>query len=332
MKFAVDFFATHPRVPGRTCCPTSYLTDLKYGIYAQERQVKESRVCLQKIGVICFSGDPSGRKVATPAHAMAVAVVVHDSGVCPPDWRFPLDINWRGETELVPEKFSHRFFEHILYWTIRGIAQRWSGLIRSSQVHYAGFEKEIFNDPESEASGEELWRLSSHWNVYNRLFTIHIHMMEYLEARAMRFLQLYWDDNRILKEDSIGDIKIFGGVPKSIAAGQTELIQGLVNPTMNMLDMVLTNPGSISLPLWICTNRVLCCQIYKRVAIRDARQSLMLNESLWRLSWITFIFLPLTFITGIFGMNVDTFSDNPSIKWQVAQRWSNVVHRLTIPS
>lgn len=60
---------------------------------------------------------------------------------------------------------------------------------------------------------------------------------------------------------------------------------------------------------------MLCFQIYKRVAIRDARQSLMLNESLWRLSWITFIFLPLTFITGIFGMNVDTFSDNPSIKW-----------------
>ena len=41
----------------------------------------------------------------------------------------------------------------------------------------------------------------------------------------------------------------------------------------------------------------------------------MLNESLWRLSWITFIFLPLTFITGIFGMNVDTFAHNPSIKW-----------------
>jgi hypothetical protein len=33
-----------------------------------------------------------------------------------------------------------------------------------------------------------------------------------------------------------------------------------------------------------------------------------------RLSWITFIFLHLTFVTGIFGMNVDTFKDNSSLK------------------
>jgi hypothetical protein len=40
---------------------------------------------------------------------------------------------------------------------------------------------------------------------------------------------------------------------------------------------------------------------------------------MWRLSWITFIFLPLTFIGGFFGMNVDIFqpagSTYPSIKW-----------------
>ena len=56
-------------------------------------------------------------------------------------------------------------------------------------------------------------------------------------------------------------------------------------------------------------------QMYKSVSIRDARDSLRLNESLWRLSWITFIFLPLTFVTGFFGMNVDKFAGNPSIEW-----------------
>ncbi|KAM7217595.1 hypothetical protein V8F06_006979 [Rhypophila decipiens] len=66
----------------------------------------------------------------------------------------------------------------------------------------------------------------------------------------------------------------------------------LIKPTTNLLDM-----------------------LYKSVAIRDARLSLELNASLWRLSWITFIFLPLTFLSGFFGMNVDLFSDNPSIKW-----------------
>lgn len=56
-------------------------------------------------------------------------------------------------------------------------------------------------------------------------------------------------------------------------------------------------------------------QLYKSVAIRDTRLSLELNANLWRLSWITFIFLPLTFLSGFFGMNVDLFADEPSIKW-----------------
>ena len=73
--------------------------------------------------------------------------------------------------------------------------------------------------------------------------------------------------------------------------------------------------------------------MYKSVEIRDSRHGLQLNTSMWRLSWITFIFLPLTFIVGFFGMvryklhpviyvtislhsqNVDTFSGDPSIKW-----------------
>jgi hypothetical protein len=62
--------------------------------------------------------------------------------------------------------------------------------------------------------------------------------------------------------------------------------------------------------------------MYKSVGIRDARHSLQLGLSMWRLSWITFIFLPLTFIGGFFGMNVDIFqpagTTYPSIKWYFA--------------
>lgn len=35
--------------------------------------------------------------------------------------------------------------------------------------------------------------------------------------------------------------------------------------------------------------------VYKSISIHDARRSMELNSSLWRLSWTTFIFLPLTF-------------------------------------
>lgn len=56
-------------------------------------------------------------------------------------------------------------------------------------------------------------------------------------------------------------------------------------------------------------------KVYKTVSINDVRRSIELNESLWRLSWVAFIFLPMTFLAGFFGMNVNIFSDNPDIKW-----------------
>jgi hypothetical protein len=58
--------------------------------------------------------------------------------------------------------------------------------------------------------------------------------------------------------------------------------------------------------------------MYKSVEIRDSRHSLQLGTSMWRLSWITFIFLPLTFIVGFFGMNVDTFQNYPRIRYYFA--------------
>ena len=41
--------------------------------------------------------------------------------------------------------------------------------------------------------------------------------------------------------------------------------------------------------------------MYKSVEIRDSRHSLQFNTSMWCLPWITFIFLPLTFISSFFG-------------------------------
>lgn len=57
--------------------------------------------------------------------------------------------------------------------------------------------------------------------------------------------------------------------------------------------------------------------MYKSISIRDARQSLELNTSLWRLSWVTFLFLPATFLSSFFGMNVAELEANPSMKWYV---------------
>ncbi|KAI5850168.1 hypothetical protein DFP73DRAFT_591034 [Morchella snyderi] len=54
---------------------------------------------------------------------------------------------------------------------------------------------------------------------------------------------------------------------------------------------------------------------FNLVSIHEARRSLEMARSMKRLSWITFIFLPLMFIAGLFGMNVDVLSDNPPWQW-----------------
>ncbi|KAI0165308.1 hypothetical protein GGR52DRAFT_558281 [Hypoxylon sp. FL1284] len=50
-------------------------------------------------------------------------------------------------------------------------------------------------------------------------------------------------------------------------------------------------------------------------SILEAQRSTSTNRSLKRLSWITFAFLPLLFISSLFGMNVDILAGNPSWWW-----------------
>ncbi|KAI0551042.1 ankyrin repeat-containing domain protein [Xylaria curta] len=54
---------------------------------------------------------------------------------------------------------------------------------------------------------------------------------------------------------------------------------------------------------------------FNLASILEARRSTSTNRSLKRLTWVTFVFLPLMFVASLFGMNVDILSDNPSWWW-----------------
>ncbi|KAK7185141.1 hypothetical protein DPSP01_000745 [Paraphaeosphaeria sporulosa] len=67
----------------------------------------------------------------------------------------------------------------------------------------------------------------------------------------------------------------------------------------------------------ICTELInetdsLIQRVTNLISIDEGYRSRAQNDSIRRLSWITFIFLPLIFAAGIFGMNVDLFSNDPS--------------------
>ncbi|KAM0125328.1 hypothetical protein ACHAO1_010650 [Botrytis cinerea] len=58
-------------------------------------------------------------------------------------------------------------------------------------------------------------------------------------------------------------------------------------------------------------------QEFNLTSIAEAQKSTRTNRSMKRLSWITFIFLPLLFIASLFGMNVDILENNPAWWWYI---------------
>ena len=161
----------------------------------------------------------------------------------------------------------------------KAVAENWEDFLDVCNTHISILEDKIYDGPADESRAPELWTNSNMWLKAERLVAIHVALVREMQTN-LRELTGDSEDNWL--EASPDDMQKL-----------TELVQDdLVKPTANLADLM-----------------------YKSVEIRDSRHSLQLNTSLWRLSWITFIFLPLTFLSTFFGMNVDTFQPDPSIKY-----------------
>ncbi|KAK2738580.1 Ankyrin-2 [Onygenales sp. PD_40] len=69
---------------------------------------------------------------------------------------------------------------------------------------------------------------------------------------------------------------------------------------------------------------------FNLTSIAEARLSTSTNRSLKRLSWITFVFLPLMFISSVFGMNVNVLANNPAWWLYIPFALGTVVLSLTV--
>lgn len=164
----------------------------------------------------------------------------------------------------------------------------------------------VYENPADESRAPELWKNSAQWLKVERLIYIHADIANDMRVRL----------RDLAGADPKEDDPWLGTVPDEIEKLTSQWERDIVLPTTALSDLM-----------------------YKSVGIRDARHSLQLGLSMWRLSWITFIFLPLTFTVGFFGMNVNTFEDNPDIKWWfitsvpvllvVIILWSGIKHNLS---
>ncbi|KAK4226706.1 hypothetical protein QBC38DRAFT_455952 [Podospora fimiseda] len=144
-------------------------------------------------------------------------------------------------------------------------------------------EEILYPHPDDDSPTMNLWLASKAWQNLARDTRAHQDALEkFFATLEQGFPHLITSKGRVEAfKDSFSSLKL------AIKRCKTEVTEKLIVPNTNLLDM-----------------------IYKSIAIRDSRRSLHFSASMWRLSWITIIFLPLTFVAGFFGMNMTTFKDS----------------------
>ncbi|KAK7515999.1 uncharacterized protein IWZ02DRAFT_435293 [Phyllosticta citriasiana] len=194
-------------------------------------------------------------------------------------WR-RLPFYLKKEQQATDQQLAVECMDFVLKDVFKALSMSWENFLRGCETHVSILEDKIYDNPADESRAPELWLNSSLWLKVEKLIYLHLDIAK--ETRMM-MKELTADE---------GVDEWLSSIPEDFDKLATSVQEDLIKPTGNLSDMM-----------------------YKSVEIRDARQGLRMDASMWRLSWITFIFLPMTFLVSFFGMNVDTFDSNPSIKW-----------------
>ncbi|KAF3928385.1 hypothetical protein ABW21_db0208722 [Orbilia brochopaga] len=194
------------------------------------------------------------------------------------------EINELGTTDT---KFGRDFVQRIVETIYNSVADCWEAVLDVAWDHESILQDSIYEHPADESRAPELFKNSETWLKFSKL-------MSY-QLECIGDVQEYVGDFRDEDESNDSDTAVYTwlrSVEQTFLRLNGYIEDDLIKQTDKLTDLM-----------------------YKTVGIRDSQDSLRLGTSMWRLSWVTFIFLPLSFITSFFGMNVDLFQDNPAIKW-----------------
>ncbi|RPB21442.1 hypothetical protein L211DRAFT_851420 [Terfezia boudieri ATCC MYA-4762] len=212
----------------------------------------------------------------------------------------------------------------------KALVSTWGKVLELSWEHVSILEDSIYEQPADESRAPELWENSAFWNRYEKLMFYHVDTMNDMR----RYLGEFVDGVEDSGSEAEGN-RIVGGAIGPAGVGQKGVGQkgvgqkgvgqkgvgqkgvGQKGAWLEELPADFDKLGNLIQEDLVKPTASLSELMYRSVATRDSRASLQLGSSMWRLSWITFIFLPATFIVGFFGMNVKTFAggSTPDIKW-----------------
>jgi hypothetical protein len=189
--------------------------------------------------------------------------------------------NPRHSKERLVGLHIFQMLKYVIESVCESLVENLDETIDSYTTQRARLAEKVYRKPEDDALASKLWAYSRAFQNAGKV----INLLDLLVSDIRYTFARHLDD-KSLSETFLADL------PNKFKTLTIDVEEELQKPIAEMIDLV-----------------------YKSVSIKDARLSLELNSSLWRLSWVTFIFLPLTFLVGFFGMNVDTFANDPSIKW-----------------
>lgn len=204
-------------------------------------------------------------------------------------WR-RLSFYLKKEEALNDARLAAQCTNIILSDVFHGLAIVWESFLNAAQDHVNMLEDKIYENSADESRAPELWTNQAAWLKVDKVMWIHQDLVKQMQSQMKALAEVEPGDE---DEVPIPPPDWLSSTPAEYEKLGHSVQEDLVQPTANLSDLM-----------------------YKSVGIRDSRQSLQLGLSMWRLSWITFIFLPLTFVVSFFGMNVSLFNNPyPNIGW-----------------
>ena len=172
--------------------------------------------------------------------------------------RLPFYLAYESHDVSSDDQMATQCMRLILQDVWKAVTECWDNFLDLSSHHVAILEEKIYEFPADESRADEIWFNSSNWLKTERLVLEHSNILKEVQLNL----------RELIDEGSTGETPWLEASTPDFERLQSRVDEELVKPTASLSDLM-----------------------YKSVEIRDSRHSLELSYSMWRLSWITFVFL-----------------------------------------
>ncbi|KAH0604811.1 uncharacterized protein H6S33_006479 [Morchella sextelata] len=237
------------------------------------------------------------------------------------DYRSTIDIGW------IPD---HGVDFFILFFI--DLHDKWRHIFEQAELHLSNSRKTLLlNKGRTEDFIDNLLIDAQQWSNFRALLQLHVRTARNLlqDFREKRFLCDEVRESELLKvqrgeivpaeSGSSAPLRSGGAGPRNgvtsnqARANDEEKVYAL-DELARIIDRMETEVSEEITKLDQKTSELIELE-FNLVSIYEARTSKLMGMSMKRLSWITFIFLPLMFVASLFGMNINILENNPEWWW-----------------